>query len=162
MNKPQDVDLSIREDLLKSSRPFSVNDTSMMNTLHDEESVIADDVPKIEEDSNGKPAEEIYSIKKNEIFVGEQRFKATGSFLLLVKMICDNYNLALKFSSIESEAIAKLFETLKVRDGTIGEVLILNSFIIRTRFNLSWVREQLPLVKSKKSPQKLSVPFENI
>jgi len=116
VNKPRDLDISVRkmsEDLLKSSRPFSVNDTSMMNTLAEDESVIADEVPKVEEDSNGKPAEEIYCIKKNEIFIGDQRFKATGSFLLLIKMICDNYNIALKFSSIESESISKLFEILK-------------------------------------------------
>ncbi len=83
--------------------------------IGEEESVILDDILKIEDlTKNGKLAEEFYSIKKNEIFVKEKRFRTISSFLLLIKLVCEDFHIALKFNSLGTEAVSKIFETMKV------------------------------------------------
>lgn len=99
------------EDMLRLSR----NNLDESN-VNEDGSILVEDLSKIEESlKNNKVPEEIFSIKKNEIFVNNMRFKTTTSFLLLIKIIYENFNIALRFSSIGSESISKVFEIIKVK-----------------------------------------------
>lgn len=106
--------MSDADDILRSSRPDAVEMAS--THLNETESILTEEVPKPEElvAQNGKPTEEIYSIKKNEIFVHNMRFKTTSSFLKLVQIIYEDYHIALRFKSVGTEAISKILEIIKV------------------------------------------------
>lgn len=100
---------------MNSSLP--IKDTNFLdNSVMADDSFVQEDFAKIGEPmENGKVAEDIYSIKKNEIFVHNMRFKATSSFLLLVRILYETHNIATKFKSIGPEAISKIFEIIKVK-----------------------------------------------
>lgn len=121
IQKENDANISVRkssdnEDVLRSSRPFSIHDPNLTNQLTlEEESVLPEDTSKIEElNKNGKLAEEFYSIKKNEIFIKEKRYKAINSFLLLLRIICEDFNIALRFNSIGKDSVSSIFDIIKV------------------------------------------------
>ena len=118
-NKESDVNTSLRkgsDDILRSSRPFSIQDANLTSQLNgDDESVLVDDVSRIEElNKNGKLAEEFYSIKKNEIYIKEKRFKTINSFLLLLRIICEDFNIAVRFNSLGKDAVSSIFDIIKV------------------------------------------------
>ena len=120
MHKETDTNSSLRkgsDDVLRSSRPFSINDSNLANqlTVEEESSVLNEDISKIEEPSkNGKSAEEFYSIKKNEIFIKEKRYRAINSFLLLIRIICEDFNIAVRFNSLGKDAVSSIFDIIKV------------------------------------------------
>lgn len=105
----------LSEDILKSSRPDGI-DMLGHHITNETDPIFTEEVSKTEDTvvKNGKHPEEIYSIKKNEIFVNNMRFKTTTSFLLLMQIIYEDYHIALRFRSVGSEAVSKILEIIKV------------------------------------------------
>ena len=103
------------DDIFKSARP-DVNDLEIVKKLalgdafSQRENLLTID-PGHENDKNDK---EVFEIKKNELIVHNKKFKVTTSFLLLIKILCDYYNVSLKIPQLREPALTKLFSFIRV------------------------------------------------
>lgn len=109
------------DDIFRSARP-DVNDLDVIRKLALGDALtLRDNIQSTTEigeternEKDEKDEKEVVEIKKNELVVNGRRFKVNHALLVLIKVLCDYYNLAFKFVQLKETAISKLFDLVKV------------------------------------------------
>jgi len=103
------------EDIFRSSRP-DINDLEIVKKL-----AVGDNLTMRENQINANLLNEdenndagIVEIKKSELILANRKFKINNSILVLIRQICDYYNIAFKFDYLTETSLSKLFDLLKV------------------------------------------------
>ena len=102
------------EDIFRSSRP-DINDLEIVKKLAIGDGTTMRENQITESNNEGEKHEkELVEIKKSELVLDNRRFKINSSVLVLIRLICDYYNISFKFDYLTETSLSKLFDLLKV------------------------------------------------
>lgn len=115
------ADKQDEEDIFRSSRP-DINDLEIVKKLaigdnfsvRENISMRENQVNTELNNENKQHEKESVEIKKSELILANRRFKINSSVLVLIRLICDYYNVSFKFDNLTETALSKLFDLLKV------------------------------------------------